>query len=264
MKFSFDNETPSSSSGFTNAESTTFNSLQLELFLDSSFDKPVSTDAPAFAEQTTTRLSHVLDPSRTACLTHVDYTSRFQMPMVNRYEGPIPQQLVAYKRLTHGIPHRLGICPMFYTDDGHIEYVERHLVAVTKDLLLYDYTLSPDYSAYLDWPRPYQQVNMLKNKTIAAIWQYFGIKLIPSITWTTIDHIEEDLDGWPTKSVIAINSTGLGRDKRSRFHWHEGYEATISLLKPTHILRYGAKQPDELEHISTYYENNNRSYRKCE
>ena len=49
--------------------------------------------------------------------------------------------------------------------------------------------------------------------------------------------IELFMEGWPKGSIIAINSTGIGLDKRCRYIWLEGYHAMLDILKPIHIIR---------------------------
>ena len=69
-----------------------------------------------------------------------------------------------------------------------------------------------------------------------------------------------DLDGWPTDSVILINSIGIGHAARAKVGSRECYEAAIDILKPSFILRYGARQEDERTEISRYYPNNNKMF----
>lgn len=195
-------------------------------------------------------------PLNIELLRGLSYTGKYQMPKVKAYEGELPRFLIPFYRLG-GAQTTSGVCPCFYTADSNFEKAWRRPREFITTLMPYDYVLSPDYSVYLDFPRPMQTANIFRNKVTAAIWLRYGIPVIPSVSWTDMDHIEEDLDGWPMYSVIAINSTGLGRDNRSKFNWLKGYEATIDTLKPTAILRYGAPQKGERKEISRYYPNCN-------
>ena len=188
---------------------------------------------------------------------HLSYTGTYQMPMVKPYNGKIPEFLIPNYRLSRRTM-TCGVCPCFYTDDTQFERAWNKPREFIKSLTRYTYVTSPDFSVFLDLPRPIQMTNIFKNKALAAWWQSMSINVIPSISWTNIKHIEEDLDGWPMSSVIAINSTGIGLDKRAKHNWIEGYEATVDTLKPTFILRYGAIQESERAEISRYYPNANR------
>lgn len=66
------------------------------------------------------------------------------------------------------------------------------------------------------------------------------------------------MEGWPKHSVVSINSTGVCHDKRARKIWLDGYWAMMSILSPSHILRYGGFIEGEDKTVSTYYINNNR------
>ena len=187
----------------------------------------------------------------------ISFTGTHQMPITRPYNGGTPQYLVPHYRLKN-TTKTCGVCPCFYTSDRNFERAWSNPRAFSKTLMRYSYVLSPDFSVYLDMPRPMQQTNIFKNKALAAWWQECGLNVIPSVSWTTVEHIEEDVEGWPKHSVIAINSTGLGRDRRAKHNWIEGYEATISILEPSFILRYGAYQEGEKKEISRYYPNCNR------
>lgn len=204
-------------------------------------------------------ITKIIDPGleNIGLTSELSYSSATEMPIVEAYNGDVPLHLIALYRLNDSKTIE-GVCPMFYTDDRRFEWIWRQPLKAVEKLRRYRYVLSPDFSTYLDMPKPIREYNIFRNKVLSALWQRYGINVIPSITWTTLGNITEDLDGWPENSIIAINSTGVGRDKRSKHYWVEGYHAAIDILNPTHILRYGGLQEGEYTGISTYYPNNNR------
>lgn len=92
-----------------------------------------------------------------------------------------------------------------------------------------------------------------------AWWQYKGKTIIPNII---VDPaiIDYCLEGYPKHSVIAMNSTGIGKDERAKQNWQIIYPFVIDRLAPVRIIRYGGKQPNEREEISVYYENDNKKF----
>ena len=100
--------------------------------------------------------------------------------------------------------------------------------------------------------------NSFRNKLMTAFFQRNGINAIPAPSWGDLTNIELYMEGWPRGSILAINSTGLGLDKRCRYIWLEGYNAMLDILKPIHIIRCGAYIEGERKEISTYYPNNNK------
>ena len=93
---------------------------------------------------------------------------------------------------------------------------------------------------------------------MSAFFQRNNINLIPAPSWGDIENIELYMEGWPKGSLLAINSTGIGRDKRCQHIWLEGYHAMLAILNPIHILRYGAYIEGERKEISTFFQNNNK------
>ena len=224
------------------------------------FPEMEETEGIPYAETTTVTSTATYEdngPMNIELFRSLSFTSTHEMPVVKPYNGGTPQYLVPHYRLKN-TTMTCGVCPCFYTADRNFERAWSNPRAFSKTLMRYSYVLSPDFSVYLDMPRPMQLASILKNKALAAWWQECGLNVIPSVSWTTVEHIEEDLEGWPKHSVIAINSTRLGRDRRAKHNWVEGYEATISILEPSFILRYGARQDGEKEEISRYYPNCNR------
>lgn len=105
--------------------------------------------------------------------------------------------------------------------------------------------------------RSTKERNIFLNKMFTAWWQYNGLTAYPNIVWVERVPIELCLDGFPIGSVVAVNSTGIGRDHHAKKVWIKGYHAMLDTLKPLHIIRYGAKQDGENENISTYFPNDN-------
>ena len=117
--------------------------------------------------------------------------------------------------------------------------------------------ISTDFSVYADMTMPEVMYNSFRNKLLAAYFQSLGIIVIPNVSWSRPWSYGFCLDGFPKHSVIAINSTGIGRDAFSTSLWMQGYEKVLETLEPLTIIRYGAKQDGEDESISVYFPNDN-------
>ena len=123
---------------------------------------------------------------------------------------------------------------------------------------MYRYVIAPDFSVQPQMPLPEKHHNIFRIKLITAWWQYNGINVIPNVVWCNGVDYNYCFDGLPKNSIIAINSTGIGNDERSKYIWLNGYKKAIETLQPKGIIRYGAKQEHEIESISIYFENNNK------
>lgn len=189
---------------------------------------------------------------------NLSFTGEYQMPVVRPVVCPIPDEIAAYYRTS--TKHYENCASHFYTSDTRIERVWKHPNTVLSELLNEDaWVIGPDFSVYAELLLPQQIWNIFRNKLIVAWWQYNGVKVIPNISWTNQDY-DRSFDGWPNKSVIAVNSTGVHKSSRCKAMWIAGYREMIKRLNPSCILRYGAKQEGEIEEISHYYANDNKKF----
>lgn len=104
--------------------------------------------------------------------------------------------------------------------------------------------LSPDFSLYTDMPMAMQIYNHFRKHWLAAYWQWKGIKVYPSIAWSSPESYEWCFDGEPHNSVVAVSSVGIMRDKEAYAIFMDGYNEMKRRLNPSGIIFYG-KIPDE-------------------
>jgi len=194
-------------------------------------------------------------PLKHQICTAVSFTENFNMPIVSPYHGPIPESIISFNRARASKSRVCGV--HFFISDSFFECVWNAPKKYLSMLKTLPWVISPDFSLYSDMLKPEVMWNTFRNKLLAAWWQKNGVPVIPNVSWWNSENMELCLEGEPTRSVIAINSTGLHRDRRAKSEWRKGYEKVIKTLNPIHILRYGAKQDGEYETISTYYPNDN-------
>ena len=200
-----------------------------------------------------------LGPLHSALCIGVDFTSKNQFPIVEPNNGNIPEILCSVHRL-HKKPDSLlrGICGHFFTSDSNLEPYWTHPFKNLQWLKKLGYVTSTDFSLYSNMVLMQKLWNSFRNKLLSAFYQRNGINLIPAPSWGDLVNIELYMEGWPKESIIAVNSTGIGLDKRCRHIWLEGYHAMLDILKPVHIIRYGAYIEGERTEMSTFYPNNNK------
>lgn len=194
-------------------------------------------------------------PLRHSLCKEVTFTEIFNMPIVQPYNGPIPDDIKAFNRIrsskgTASVAH-------FYTADVFFESVWNSPERYLPMLMRLPAVISTDFSLYSDMLLPEIAWNTFRNKLLAAWWQKHGVNVIPNVSWGKENSLDICLDGYPRNSIIAINSTGLHNNLQAKRLWMRGYETVLDRLSPTHILRYGARQDGEMESISTFYRNDN-------
>ena len=187
----------------------------------------------------------------------VNFTSNYQMPIVAGCTIDVPKDIYCFYRMgNHSIS---GVIPHFYTTDnrllpflgdpyGHLDMISHHSILIGIDI-----SIKPEM------PMPMKIAVSFYNKLMMAWWQYNGKTVIPNVV---IDPaiINICLDGYPKHSVIAMNSSGIGKDERAKQNWQIIYPHVIDVLEPMLIIRYGGKQPNEREDISVYYDNDNSKF----
>ena len=189
---------------------------------------------------------------------YLDTTGQYEMPVVRAINCSAPKDIVALYHIDRCKVE--GCIPHFYTEDRKFEstwtFPRKSLCKIAR----YQMVISPDFSVYEDLAFPQKLWNIFRNKALAAWWQYNGLNVIPNVSWMYGKDYAMSFDGWPKNSVIAVNSTGINEDAKCKTMWLEGYKVMLESLKPTHILRYGAKIEGENKTISTYYDNDNKKF----
>lgn len=104
--------------------------------------------------------------------------------------------------------------------------------------------MSPDFSTYTDFPKAIQIYNHYRKHWVGAYLQEAGIKVIPTISWSTPDSFEWCFGGEPTGGTVAVSSVGCMNGKESKALFFEGYGEMVNRLHPETIIFYGTI-PDE-------------------
>lgn len=103
----------------------------------------------------------------------------------------------------------------------------------------FQYVFTPDFSLYTDFPKAVQIFNHYRKHWIGAYMQMYGVKVIPTIAWSTEDSYSWCFDGEPTGGTVAVSSVGCMQNKKSRELFLAGYKEMVKKLHPTKIIFYG-------------------------
>lgn len=106
------------------------------------------------------------------------------------------------------------------------------------------YVMSPDFSTYTDFPKAIQIYNHYRKHWVGAYLQEAGIKVIPTISWSTPDSFDWCFDGEPEGATVSVSSVGCMGNRKKKELFLAGYQAMIERLHPETIIFYG-KVPDE-------------------
>lgn len=139
---------------------------------------------------------------------------------------------------------RAGKAVHFFLDDYQFFRVWNRPRDYINLLSQFACVLSPDFSLYMDFPVAMQIYNHYRKHWLAAYWQSFGIKVIPTICWSDERSLEWCFDGEPVGGTVAVSSVGTQSNRAAKSAFMLGYEAMLDRLRPSKIIFYG-NVPDE-------------------
>ena len=133
----------------------------------------------------------------------------------------------------------------FYLDDYQFERVWNDAPRYLPIVKRFKAVMAPDFSMYTDFPKAVQIFNHYRKMWCAAYWQENGVKVIPTICWSTPDSFDWCFDGVPKHSLICISTVGgFGNHEDNKGAWLDGYEKCLEVLEPSEILLFGKQYPE--------------------
>ncbi len=129
----------------------------------------------------------------------------------------------------------------FFVDDYRFEGIYKNPDRSFEKYSQYAFLLTPDFSLYADMPLWKQIENTAKNRWVGAYWQSRGLKVIPTISWSTPRSYEFCFDGVENNSTVAIGMIGC---KSNKIGFQRGYNAMLEKLNPSTIICFGTPFPE--------------------
>ena len=182
---------------------------------------------------------------------HYPSGNRWGVPdlLPQRFTLPESIPLLSYRaRDDQGQRHAQALCH-FFLDDYRFESVWTKPDQGLSRVQRFHAILTPDFSLYADWPPIVQQWNHYRRQWLGRYWQEHGVKVIPTVNWSTPDSYAWCFAGIPTGQIVALAVPDL-RQPTTRRLFIAGYRAMRDALKPQRILIYG-RLPAELRSAIT-------------
>ena len=136
----------------------------------------------------------------------------------------------------------------FFTQDWLFEMVYSKPEAAMEKLDQYYALFTPDFSLYANMPLALQLYSTFKNRWCGAFWQKQGMKVVPTLNWSTPDSFDFCFDGVEKGSVVAV-STYYAEGYEKEFM--TGYNKMLEVIQPSAILCYGDPFPKMKGNIKT-------------
>lgn len=177
------------------------------------------------------------------------------MPVIKKQKIAFPKSLIGFNYVLNSPPSKENGVHCFL-DDYQIERLWKHPENYVQKLLPYNCFLTPDFSLYSDMPIAVQIYNTYRNRAIGNIMQSAGVRVIPTVSWSTEKSYSFCFDGIEAGSVVAISTIGVKSDEAKKGLWRQGAEEMIRRIKPQKILVYGGCVEYDFNGVETKnYEN---------
>lgn len=134
----------------------------------------------------------------------------------------------------------------FFLDDYQFQRVWTQPDSYLNMLRRFGAVCTPDFSMYTDFPRAVQVYNHYRKHWLGAYWQAYGVKIIPTISWSDRASFDWCFDGEPVGGCVIVSSVGTQASRDTRELFLDGYREMICRLHPDAVLFYG-DVPDACE-----------------
>lgn len=131
------------------------------------------------------------------------------------------------------------VCVHFFLDDYQFQRLWNRPDDYINILQKFGCVMSPDFSLYTDFPKAIQIYNHYRKHWLAAYWQMYGVKVIPTICWSDESSFEWCFDGEPVGGTVAVSSVGTQNNKTAKELFIKGYNEMMKRLEPETVIFYG-------------------------
>ena len=96
--------------------------------------------------------------------------------------------------------------------------------------------VTPDFSVSHSMNPHWMEQYVFRNRYLGCLWQYYGVKVIPSIPWDTPDTFDVCFSGVEPGGVVCISTLGV---KQNLDVFWTGYEEMKKRIHTSTIIVYG-------------------------
>jgi hypothetical protein len=150
----------------------------------------------------------------------------------------IPARLVAYndRAACDRAAGETDVAVHTFLDDYRFEVAWTKPERALSRVMRVGAGLTPDFSLWADMPMAMQLWQVYRSRWCGAWWASHGVRVIPTISWSTPESYRFAFAGIATGSVVAISSVGT-RSAGDLFA--AGYREMLDRLRPSTVLVYG-------------------------
>lgn len=128
----------------------------------------------------------------------------------------------------------------FFLDDYRFEQLwtnpDRYRWVLERAPVLF----TPDFSLYVGWPYALAVWQAYRNRWLGALWQSWGLEVVPTVGWADHRSYEVCFEGVPRGGLVAISTVGVNNaERQARDLFCEGYQEMVRWVRPSKVLVYG-------------------------
>ncbi|MBR2680954.1 MAG: DUF4417 domain-containing protein, partial [Exiguobacterium sp.] len=151
----------------------------------------------------------------------------------------VPEDVISFNYVLNTDALDKGV--HFFIDDYQFERIWNEPERYVGRLGMFDCVFAPDYSLYMDMPLAMQIWNVYRARLLAQMWQKYGFKVIPVLSWSDERSYRFCFDGLPDTGTFAVSTVGVMRDEDAKRAWKNGMAKALERVKPTTLVCYGVQ-----------------------
>jgi Domain of unknown function (DUF4417) len=151
----------------------------------------------------------------------------------------VPNRLVAYTARKQIMYAKPGAAIHFFLDDYRFETMWNHPDRGLSRCQALGIALTPDFSLWPDMPPAMQLWQVYRNRWCGAWLLHHGVRIVPTISWSTPPSYLYAFAGVTPGSVVAVSTVGAVRDLGARTLFYQGFTEMVRRLSPAAVLVYG-------------------------
>ena len=167
-----------------------------------------------------------------------DGVGKYDIPQIKPVHCTTKDWLSFNYAKTCADPEEHGI--HFFIDDYQFQRVWSQPDTYIPMLTRFKALMTPDFSTYTDFPKAIQIYNHYRKHWLGAYWQWCGLMVIPTISWSDESSFGWCFDGEPEGGTVAVSAVGTQMDDKSRVLFRLGYAEMLKRLHPETVIFYGA------------------------
>lgn len=166
-------------------------------------------------------------------------SGKYGIPKIKAYHDVIPERFITYSESSRSNEYSCGVSS--FDDDFILDRVWRNADKYISTFSKFQCVCEPDFSLKLGYPLALQISNTFKNHALAFHMQNCGLKVMPTMSWSSTDSYDFCFDGHEKGGAVIVSTIGTLSDERCSLFFKLGFEEMLKRISPDAVVIYGDK-----------------------